>query len=320
MLTDCPFTYSWVGSGTLPAGPVPLMPNRLWSRAASSLWPHPDSSMACAIVTAAGTPYRRCAASAPGATAPMNACCARVSETGFRRGDGWCLRYAEPCSAGTASAASPGMAAVPGEIWSAAARARFAARAAFAAFAACACFASGAAEPDPCAGTSPGIAGSVAARAAGAVPAPGMAASSPPAAEAPLPPPEGWRDGRSAPPPDPPPDFPSGRSAAWCPPPPCGAWPSDAWPGEGWPGEGWPGEGWPCAPAAWAPSGSDPLLTNPDDARGGQRSRVFVRVDGEVGQRVPAHGVQDTTGVLGDHLDVPAEEHPVPRERPVSVP
>jgi hypothetical protein len=56
VLTGCPFTYSWVGSGTLPAGPVPLMPNRLWSWAASWLWPHPDSSMAWAIVTAAGTP------------------------------------------------------------------------------------------------------------------------------------------------------------------------------------------------------------------------------------------------------------------------
>ncbi len=56
VFTGCPFTYSWVGSGTLPAGPVPLMPNRLWSWLASSLWPHPDSSMAWAIVTAAGTP------------------------------------------------------------------------------------------------------------------------------------------------------------------------------------------------------------------------------------------------------------------------
>src|ERR1022692_346797 len=78
-VTPLPFSYSWVGSGSLPAGPVPLMPNRLWSLMASSLWPQPDSSMACAIVTAAGTPYLRCAATAPGATLPMNASCALMS-------------------------------------------------------------------------------------------------------------------------------------------------------------------------------------------------------------------------------------------------
>jgi hypothetical protein len=50
------------------------MPNRLLSLLASWLWPQPDSSMAWAIVTAAGTPYRRCAAAAPGATASMKAC------------------------------------------------------------------------------------------------------------------------------------------------------------------------------------------------------------------------------------------------------
>lgn len=36
--------------------------------------PQSDSSMACAMVTDAGTPYRCSAAIAPGATAPMNAC------------------------------------------------------------------------------------------------------------------------------------------------------------------------------------------------------------------------------------------------------
>ena len=51
-----PFSYSCVGSASLPAGPVPFMPNRLWSLLASRLWPQSDSSMACAIVTAAGTP------------------------------------------------------------------------------------------------------------------------------------------------------------------------------------------------------------------------------------------------------------------------
>src|SRR3981081_4619063 len=60
--THWPFRNSCVGSASLPAGPVPLMPNRLLSLVASRLWPQPDSTMACAIVTAAGTPYRLCAA------------------------------------------------------------------------------------------------------------------------------------------------------------------------------------------------------------------------------------------------------------------
>jgi len=63
---------------TLPAGPVPLIPNRLWSWAASWLPPHPDSSMAWAMVTEAGTPKRCWAAIAPGATSLMNACCTFV--------------------------------------------------------------------------------------------------------------------------------------------------------------------------------------------------------------------------------------------------
>src|SRR5580704_2930192 len=54
------------------------MPNRLWYCAASPLWPHADSSMACAMVTAAGTPNRCCAAIAPGATRLMNDCCSLV--------------------------------------------------------------------------------------------------------------------------------------------------------------------------------------------------------------------------------------------------
>ncbi|HWG16197.1 MAG TPA: hypothetical protein VG268_23265 [Streptosporangiaceae bacterium] len=56
MLTVSPPYTSWVGRDTLPAGPVPLMPNRLWSSLASELWPQADSSMAWAMVTAAGTP------------------------------------------------------------------------------------------------------------------------------------------------------------------------------------------------------------------------------------------------------------------------
>ena len=80
-VTHWPFSYSRVGRASLPAGPVPLMPNRLWSRIASALWPQPDSSMAWAIVTAAGTPYRLCAAIAPGAIALMKACWLDVSGT-----------------------------------------------------------------------------------------------------------------------------------------------------------------------------------------------------------------------------------------------
>ena len=42
---------------SVPAGPVPLIPNRLWSLIASALWPQPDSSIAWAIVIAAGMPW-----------------------------------------------------------------------------------------------------------------------------------------------------------------------------------------------------------------------------------------------------------------------
>jgi hypothetical protein len=91
LVTSWPPWYSWVGSETLPAGPVPLMPNRLWSWVASELCPQPDSSMAWAIVTDAGTPYLRWAAIAPGATASMNACWLLVSRTGAGAGDGVCL-------------------------------------------------------------------------------------------------------------------------------------------------------------------------------------------------------------------------------------
>src|SRR6266567_1575923 len=87
-VTDLPLSYSWVGCTSLPAGPVPLMPNRLWSLVARLLRPQPDSSIAWAIVTAAGTPYRRWAATAPGATWPMNACWAVVSCSGVAAGDG----------------------------------------------------------------------------------------------------------------------------------------------------------------------------------------------------------------------------------------
>ena len=76
-----PFSYSCVGRMSRPTVPVPLIPNRLWSAVASSLCPQPDSSMACAMVTAAGMPYLCCAAIAPGATRLTNACWAAVPGT-----------------------------------------------------------------------------------------------------------------------------------------------------------------------------------------------------------------------------------------------
>ena len=106
--THWPFWYSWVGSESLPAGPVPLMPNRLWSLVASALWPQPDSSMAWAMVTAAGTPYA-CAGrrSRPGATALMKACCRTPAAP--RWAGAWCCWL----SAGAAPA-TPAELAGPG--------------------------------------------------------------------------------------------------------------------------------------------------------------------------------------------------------------
>jgi len=76
-----------------PAGPVPLIPNRLWSLIASALWPQPDSSIAWAIVTAAGMPYRLCMAMAPGAIWLMNACWEAVPGTCVASAAGTCLVY-----------------------------------------------------------------------------------------------------------------------------------------------------------------------------------------------------------------------------------
>ena len=92
-VTAWPFWYSCVGRRTEPAGPVPLIPNRLLSWVASRLWPQPDSSIACAIVTAAGTPYCRCAASAPGAIWAMKACCADECGADAVLGAGWLRLY-----------------------------------------------------------------------------------------------------------------------------------------------------------------------------------------------------------------------------------
>src|ERR1700722_7380579 len=95
-VTAWPFWYSCVGRSTEPAGPVPLIPNRLFSWVASRLWPQPDSSIACAIVTAAGMPYCRCAASAPGATFAMNACRADESGADAVLGVAWLRLYRVP--------------------------------------------------------------------------------------------------------------------------------------------------------------------------------------------------------------------------------
>src|SRR5919201_5373301 len=117
--TIWPFWYSCVGSMSVPAGPVPLIPNRLWSLTASTLWPQPDSSIAWAMVTDAGTPYRLCAARAPGATSLMKACWAAVPGTCAAVAGGLFLVYEgvalpdEPRDELSPPACSPGMAAVP---------------------------------------------------------------------------------------------------------------------------------------------------------------------------------------------------------------
>src|SRR5579862_9856253 len=97
-VTSCPFWNSCVERTTEPAGPVPLMPNRLLSCVASKLWPHPDSSMACAMVTDAGMPYCRCAASAPGATLAINACCADESGAEAPDVSTWLRLYRAPAA------------------------------------------------------------------------------------------------------------------------------------------------------------------------------------------------------------------------------
>src|SRR6185312_14611186 len=104
---------------SVPAGPVPLMPNKLWSLIARALWPQPDSSIAWAIVTAAGMPYRLGMAMAPGAIWLMNSCWAAVPGTCVASADGTFLVYDGPDGAGelgcepAAGACSPGITAVP---------------------------------------------------------------------------------------------------------------------------------------------------------------------------------------------------------------
>jgi hypothetical protein len=49
--------------------------------------------MACAIVTAAGTPYLRWVAIAPAASVLMNACCELEPGGGVMAAAGWCRVY-----------------------------------------------------------------------------------------------------------------------------------------------------------------------------------------------------------------------------------
>ena len=110
VFTSWPFSYSWVDCCRCPPGPVPLMPNRLWSWVARLAWPQPDSSIAWAIVTEAGTPMR-CVGDRARATSPMNACCALVSPGRAPAGVGW------PAVVGQGRAAAgraPGAADRPG--------------------------------------------------------------------------------------------------------------------------------------------------------------------------------------------------------------
>src|SRR5271170_1320294 len=70
--------------------------------------------MACAMVTAAGTPYLRCVAIAPGTTSSMNACWALTSRTGAAdRGGRW-RRYGVADPDGRCGVTgTPGTAAAP---------------------------------------------------------------------------------------------------------------------------------------------------------------------------------------------------------------
>src|SRR6185437_1231371 len=107
------------------------MPNRLWSWAASVLEPQPDSTMAWAIVTAAGTPYLRWAAIAPGAICSMNVRSALVgaAATGVARaglegaddraraglGAVGCVGWVGLAAEASADAGTPGISLQPGE-------------------------------------------------------------------------------------------------------------------------------------------------------------------------------------------------------------
>ena len=86
-----------------------------------------------------------------------------------------------------------------------------------------------------------------------------------------------------------------------------------------------PGDGaTPGAPSVQAPdsvSDDDTTISpaEPDYTLIGHGIAVLVGVDGEVRHGVSADGVQDSAGVLGDHLDVTIEHHPVARLRRVPI-
>jgi hypothetical protein len=63
--------------------------------------------------------------------------------------------------------------------------------------------------------------------------------------------------------------------------------------------------------AAGSSAGQRTIVDETDYTLGGQRIRVLVGVDGVIRQRIGADGLQRTTGVAGDHLDMAVEEHPV---------
>ena len=82
----------------------------------------------------------------------------------------------------------------------------------------------------------------------------------------------------------------------------------------------------PAAAAARRPrpelvsrAGQLAVVDEAEHALRAERSRELVRVHGQVRQRVGADGVQGGAAVPGDHLDVPVEQHPVSRLRPVAV-
>ena len=61
------------------------------------------------------------------------------------------------------------------------------------------------------------------------------------------------------------------------------------------------------------------VVDEAEHAHAAERCREPVRIHGQLRQRVAAHGVQGGAAVPGDHLDVPVEQHPVSRLRPVPV-
>ena len=61
------------------------------------------------------------------------------------------------------------------------------------------------------------------------------------------------------------------------------------------------------------------VVDEAEHPHGAERSREPVRIHRQIRQRIAADGVQGGAGQPGDHLDVPVEQHPVSRLRPVAV-